>query len=123
MTFFKLVLIILGTLSLFIGTVGIFVPGLPTTVFLLITAGLYGRSSDRLYNKLIKHRYLGPYILNFQEKKGMTFKSKLWAIITMWLMISVSSIFFVNVVLVRLIIISLGIIGTLVIGLFVKTVK
>ena len=61
----KIVFIVLGTLSLGIGIIGIVVPGLPTTPFILLTAGLYIKSSDRLYQKLINSRFIGPYINNF----------------------------------------------------------
>ena len=53
MNLFKVILIALGTLSLCIGIIGIIVPGLPTTPFILLTAGLYINSSDRSYQKLI----------------------------------------------------------------------
>ncbi len=59
MSFLKSILILLGTLSLCIGVIGIVVPGLPTTPFLLLTAGLYIKSSDKLYTKLISNRLVG----------------------------------------------------------------
>jgi uncharacterized membrane protein YbaN (DUF454 family) len=121
MTIFKIFLIIIGTLSLSLGIIGIFVPGLPTTVFLLISAGLYGRSSDRLYGKLLGNKYLGPYILDYQERKGMTLRSKIYAISTMWIMITISSVFLINADMVRIIVICAGFVGTIVIGFFVKT--
>lgn len=117
----KIILIILGTLSLVVGIIGIFVPGLPTTAFLLLTAALYMRSSDRLYGKLIKNRYLGPYILEFQKNKGMTKRMKIHAIGTMWFMISISCIFFIKSTTLDLIIIGVGIIGTIVMGFIVPT--
>jgi len=121
MSFKKILLVILGTISLAIGIIGIFVPGLPTTAFLLLTAALYMRSSDRLYRKLLNNRYLGPYILEFQTNRGMTKRTKTHAIGTMWFMISVSCIFFVNSWTIRLIIIGVGIIGTIVMGFIVRT--
>ena len=80
MSLVKIILIVLGTLSLGIGIIGIVVPGLPTTPFLLLTAGLYVKSSDRLYQKLISNRYVGSYILEYQANKGMTKRAKLYAI-------------------------------------------
>jgi uncharacterized protein len=121
LSFKKVILVILGTISLAIGIIAIFVPGLPTTAFLLLTAALYMKSSDRLYRKLISNKYLGPYILEFQSNKGMTKRMKIHAIGTMWFMISVSCIFFVNVWMIRLIIIGVGLIGTIVMGFIVKT--
>lgn len=121
MRFKKIIYIFLGTISLAIGIIAIFIPGLPTTAFLLLTAALYMRSSDRLYGKLIGSKYLGPYILEFQSNKGMTKRMKIHAIGTMWFMISVSCIFFVDVWMIRFIIIGVGLIGTVVMGFIVPT--
>ena len=55
-------LIVVGTLSLVLGIVGVFVPLLPTTPFLLLAAACYARGSERLYRWLVGHRYLGQYI-------------------------------------------------------------
>ena len=65
----KFLLIFLGTISLILGITGIFVPGMPTTPFLLLTAGCYVKSSDKLYNYLIKNKLIGTYISDFQIKK------------------------------------------------------
>jgi uncharacterized membrane protein YbaN (DUF454 family) len=120
---FKSILIFLGTLSLCIGIIGIVVPGLPTTPFLLLTAGLYVRSSDRLYEKLISNRFVGPYILEFRRKKGMNLKSKLFAIIIMWTMITMSCVFFIKLLQVQLLVIAIGVIGTVVMGFIIPTIK
>lgn len=117
----KILFVVLGTLSLAIGIIAIFIPGLPTTAFLLLTAALYMRSSDRLYRKLLANRYVGPYIREFRENKGMTRRMKIHAIGTMWVMISISCIFFVNSWTIRLVIIGVGLIGTVVMGFFVPT--
>lgn len=117
----KILFISLGTLSLAIGIIAIFVPGLPTTAFLLLTAALYMRSSDKLYNKLLSNKYVGPYILEFRTNKGMTKRTKLHAIGTMWFMIAISTIFMVQDTLVRTIIIAVGLIGTIVMGFIVRT--
>ena len=122
MNFIKLVLIVLGTLSLCIGIIGIVVPGLPTTPFLLLTAGLYIKSSDKLYQKLIANPLVGSYIVEFQTKKGMTLKTKRFAIATMWVMITISCAFFIAPFIVKLIVIVIGFIGTLVMGFIVPTV-
>ncbi|MBN2350080.1 MAG: YbaN family protein [Bacteroidales bacterium] len=118
----KLLFIILGTLSLCIGIIGIVVPGLPTTPFLLITAGLYIKSSDTLYQKLITNRFVGSYILEFQANKGMTIKTKLYAIGAMWVIITVSCIFFITPFSIKLIVLIVGLIGTIVMGFLVPTV-
>jgi uncharacterized protein len=123
MNFLKVLLIALGTLSLCIGIIGIEVPGLPTTPFLILTAGLYVKSSDRLYQKLITNRFVGSYILEFQTTKGMTKKTKLYAIAPMWIMIAFSCLFFITPLTLKLVVSLIGLIGTLVMGYIVPTVN
>lgn len=118
----KILWILLGTLSLVVGAIGVVVPGLPTTVFLLLAAWFYLKSSHKLYQKLISNKYLGPYILDFQRKKGMTRRTKVHAIGTMWVMIIISCVFFIKSPSVILIVVGLGIIGTVVMGFIVRTV-
>jgi uncharacterized protein len=121
MSFIKVLFIVLGTLSLCVGIIGVVVPGLPTTPFILLTAGLYIKSSDKLYQKLITNRFIGSYILKFRTNKGMTLKTKLFAIGTMWIMILLSCIFFIDPLLTKLIVSVIGLIGTLVMGFIVPT--
>ena len=122
MTLIKIIYIFLGTVSLVIGVIAIFIPGLPTTPFLLLTAGLYMRSSPRLYRFIITNKYIGPIIQDFQKKRGMTRITKLRAIGTMWLMIGISVIFLIDSLTIDLIVIAVGVIGTVVMGFIVKTV-
>jgi len=119
----KVLLITGGTISLIFGILGIFIPGLPTTPFLLLTAALYIRSSPKLYKWLISNKYLGKYILNYRRRKGMTRKQKIYAISLMWIMITISAGFLVHPLSVRLIIAGAGIIGTIVMGFVVHTAE
>jgi len=119
----KLLFIILGTVFLFLGILGIFIPGLPTTPFLLLTAVMYVRSSQRLYQKLIGNRYIGKYIKNYREHKGMSLRQKVYSIILMWIMISVSNLFFLENLSVRLIVLGVGLIGTIVMGWIIPTYR
>ena len=119
----KILYVFLGTISLLLGIVGIFVPGLPTTPFLLLTATLYIRSSPKLYQIIISNKYLGPYILQYRENKGMTRQQKLSAMGLMWFMISISTLFFIESNIIRLVVVGAGLIGTLVMGLIVPTSK
>jgi uncharacterized membrane protein YbaN (DUF454 family) len=119
----KLLFIILGTVFLFLGILGIFIPGLPTTPFLLLTAAMYIRGSERLYNKLIGNRYVGKYIKNYRERRGMSIRQKVYSIGLMWVMITVSNLFFIENLSVRLIVIGVGLIGTIVMGKIIPTYK
>jgi uncharacterized protein len=115
-------LVLAGTLSLGLGILGIFIPGLPTTPFILLTASLYIRSSDILYQKLIENKIAGYYILKFHTNKGTTKKSKLFAIATMRFMIASSCIFFITPLSLKLLIIVIGVIGTVVMGWIIPTI-
>jgi len=119
----RFIFILLGTVSLIIGLIGIVVPGVPTTPFVLLTAGLYIKSSDRLYKSLVANRLIGTYIRDFYTLKGMTRRTKIQAIASMWLMIAISFIFFIATMWIRIAIITIGLAGTLVMGLVVKTVN
>jgi len=119
----KLVLIILGTISLFLGILGIFIPGLPTTPFILLTAGLYARSSEKLYRQLLINKYLGPFISDFRKNKGLNIQTKIYSIILMWTMIFVSAYFFMNTLIPRIILVTAGIVGTVVMGFLIPTIK
>lgn len=122
MNLLKAIMISLGTVSLLLGVSGLFIPGLPTTPFLLLTAVLYVRSSDKLYQLLITNKLLGAYILHFRMNKGMTKKSKIFAICTMWLMITISSVFFLTQFHFKLLVLVIGVIGTIIMGFIVPTV-
>lgn len=114
MTIIKAILIFIGTVSLCIGVLGIFIPGLPATPFLLLTAALYVRSSERLYRTLITNKYIGSYILKFRSENGMKKGLKLYSVIIMWFMIIISCVFFITPVSIKLFVSVLGIIGTIV---------
>ena len=67
-----------------LGILGIFLPLLPTTPFLLLTAALYFKGSPRLYNWLLNHRHFGPYIRNFRENKAIPLRAKIISLVLMW---------------------------------------
>lgn len=122
MNLLKAIMISLGTVSLILGVSGLFIPGLPTTPFLLLTTVLYVRSSDKLYQLLITNKLIGTYILNFRMNKGMTKKSKILAICSMWFMISFSSLFVIKSFSLKLLVFITGVIGTIIMGFIVPTV-
>ncbi len=119
----RIIFIVLGTLSLILGITGIFIPGLPTTPFLLLTAGLYVRSSDKLYQRLIRNRYVGSYLVNWQRDKTLSLRTKVLSVVFMWIMILISVIFMTRSTLLSLLIILVGMIGTLVMGFLIPTGK
>jgi Uncharacterized protein conserved in bacteria len=84
MSLIRIVCIIVGTISLILGVVGIFVPLLPTTPFLLLTAYLYLKGSPKWYDRLISQPKLGPYILNYQKNKVIPKRVKITSLTFLW---------------------------------------
>jgi uncharacterized membrane protein YbaN (DUF454 family) len=88
----RLLLIAGGTLCVALGVLGIFLPLLPTTVFLLMGAACYARSSERFYQKLITNRWLGGYIRNHREGRGMKRRDKFVTVALLWIGIGATMI-------------------------------
>ncbi len=117
----KVLLVIAGLLLLAFGFVGILLPGLPTTPFLLVSAACFVRSSDRLYSWLIRNRLFGPYIRRYRETKAMSLQSKIAAMGIMWTMITVSCVFLVHSKPIIFGVLLLGVIGSIVLVFVIKT--
>jgi len=83
-------LLIAGTISVATGVVGIFVPILPTTPFLLLAAACYLRSSERFYRWLLNNRFFGTYVRNYIEGRGMPLRIKIYTITLLWSTIGLS---------------------------------
>jgi len=86
-SFLKKLLIAIGFLSLTLAAIGIFIPLLPTTPFLLLAAACFAKSSNSLHNWLISHRWFGSLILNYQLGKGIPLRAKIISIIFLWISI------------------------------------
>lgn len=86
----RYVLLAIGWLSVALGVIGIFLPVLPTTPFLLLAAACFARSSPRFYQWLVQHPRLGPWICNYLDGNGIPLKGKVYAIGLMWLSIGFS---------------------------------
>lgn len=76
----KLILVLVGHLFVAIGVIGIFVPLLPTTPFLLLAAGCYARGSERLYGWLRSHPRLGPVLVSWQDHGVIKPRAKIIAV-------------------------------------------
>ena len=115
--------IFLGSLFVALGTIGVFVPGLPTTVFLIIAAACYIRSSQKLYNWLISNKTFGPLIKDYREGKGMPKKAKVLALSMITIFAGSSSIFLIDNPPIQILVGILGIIGFWYVGFRVPTNK
>ena len=111
-----------GVLSVVLGTIGIFVPGLPTTPFVLLASWCFYRSSSRLQTWLLQS-FLGKYIREYQAKGGLTTRKRVYIIVLMATMVAISTIFFISSLPVRIIVWSAGLIGCLVVGFIVPKAK
>lgn len=80
----KYLLLIIGTISLVLGTIGIFIPLLPTTPFILLASFCYIRSSNRLYDWLINHKIFGKYIYDYLVHKSVKKSAKITAVSLIW---------------------------------------
>ena len=94
----RYLLIVLGTICLAIGIVGIFTPILPTTPFFLLAAACYLRSSARFHSWLMNNRVFGSYIRNYTEGRGIPIKVKLFTIVLLWVTIGISMWAVANVI-------------------------
>ncbi len=94
--YLRIFLVSIGCISLVLGVIGIAVPLLPTTPFLLLTAACFIRSSERLYSWLIKQPWLGTYIRNYRENRAMTRNAKLIMLVLLWIVISYTALFGVS---------------------------
>ena len=87
----KAILIFTGTVCVGLGVLGMFLPLLPTTVFLLMAAYCYSRSSQRFHNWLLTNRLCGKYISNYRSKRGITARQKVSTLVTLWASIGFST--------------------------------
>ncbi len=92
-----------GFVSLSLGVIGIFLPLLPTTPFVLLSAWCFARGSDRFLNWLINHRFFGKIIRDYKEEKAVSRKNKIFALTLLWATILFSIVFVVESFVVDLI--------------------
>ncbi len=106
--FVRTLFIIAGSVSVGFGILGIVLPVLPTTPFLLLAAWFYIRSSDRFYRWLINHRFWGQYLRDYLSGKGVPNRVKAWALTLLWAAILSSAFFAVEVIWLRIILIAVA---------------
>ena len=97
-----------GTILLAIGAIGVAVPLLPTTPFLLLAAFCYARGSKRLHSWLIEHRYLGVYLRAYERGEGVSNSAKVLSLLLLWGMMMASIILLVDNVVVIVVIVAIG---------------
>ena len=87
----RLFLLITGAVALLLGGIGMFVPVLPTTPFLLLAAFCFARSSQRFYDMLLGNHWLGAYLRNYRSGRGIPLRMKAIAITGLWVTIGMTA--------------------------------
>ena len=111
-----------GILLVAIGVIGIFLPILPTTIFLILASACFIKSSPKANEWLRNHKILGMYIKNYQDGSSLTVKSTIFNITFLWIMISASAIFFTELWYIRLLLFAIAV-GVTIHLLMIKTKK
>ena len=106
--------LLLGLTFVGVGMIGIVIPGLPTTIFMILSVGCFYRSSQRLYDWVINHKYFGEHVKNYIEGKGMPRKAKLNSFIFIWVFVIFAVLFGIpdNMVIFKIITIIAALTGT-----------
>lgn len=114
--------ILIGGMAVLLGIIGVVVPGLPTTPFVLLASWCFYKSSPRLQAWLLQS-FLGKYIRDYKEKGGLTTRKRVYIIALMATMVSMSIIFFIPNTTVDIIVGVAGLIGCIVVGFVVPKAK
>ena len=108
----RAVLVVFGTLMLALGIIGIYVPGLPTTPFLILAAACYMRSSERLFNWMIHHPRFGPPLETFLKEKALSLRIKVFSLVIAWVMLGGLALFVVESTFMKVFLIAVGVTKT-----------
>jgi uncharacterized membrane protein YbaN (DUF454 family) len=106
----RMLWIILGSISLGIGLLGIILPLIPTTPLLLLAAYCYARGSKKMHRWLLNHRWFGKYIRNYYEGKGIPLAIKIYAIAIIWITISITAFFIIDFLWGRILLYTIAIV-------------
>ena len=107
----KLIWISLGLFFVALGAIGAVIPGMPTTVFLVLAAACFIRSSQKLYDWLIKNKTFGPYLKDYREGKGIPLKAKVLALILITVFVSYAIFFAIQSITLKVLVGVIGLIG------------
>ena len=103
------ILIISGFVLIGIGILGVFLPLLPTTIFFILAAWCFARSSAKFHHWLHHNRWFGKYLRDYSAEKGMTVKSKIFSILFLWGGIIISSVFLTDNLYIRILLLAIAV--------------
>ena len=115
--------VFLGCLFVGLGAIGAVIPGMPTTVFLVLAAACFIRSSQKLYDWLIANKTFGPYLKDYREGKGIPLKAKIVALIMIVGFVSFAVFFAIEVKPIKILVGLIGLIGFLYVSFIVPAAK
>ena len=104
----KILLLIIGHISLGLGILGIFLPLLPTTPFLLLSLACFAKSSDKLHDFILNNNYLAPYVKDFMKGEGIPKNVKIKAISLIWLSIGFTVTFVIDKTILRIMLLTIA---------------
>jgi len=102
-----------GTICLGLGTAGVFLPILPTTPFLLLSAACYYKGSERMHRWLLSNKLFGNYIRNYKEGKGISQTGKIFTLFLLWITICFSTFYVANNYFVQIVLFAIAIVVTI----------
>ena len=111
-----------GCIAVILGSIGVVVPGLPTTPLVLFASWCFYKSSPRLRNWLLQS-FLGKYIKDYTRRGGLTTRKRIYIILLMATMVTISTVFFIQNMIVRIVVWAAGLVGCIVVGFVVPKAK
>jgi len=106
----KVFYIVSGCISLALGFAGIFLPLLPTTPFVLLSAFCFAKSSPRLYQWMIENKWFGPTIIQWQNHRTVSRAVKKRAIFMVTVTFSISILFFIDEIYLQFLLLFMAIV-------------
>ena len=115
--------VFLGCLFVGLGAIGAVIPGMPTTVFLVLAAACFIRSSQKLYDWLITNKTFGPYLKDYREGKGIPLRAKVVALVMIVIFVSYAVFFAIEIKQIKILVGLIGLIGFLFVSFKVPAAK
>jgi hypothetical protein len=97
-----------GSISIGLAMAGLFLPVLPTTPFVLLAIFLFGKSQPEKVQEIMQHPKLGPFVQDYLDPKGIPLQSKIKALIVLWISILISVVFFIPLLVIKLLVVSIA---------------
>lgn len=97
-----------GCVALFLGIAGLFLPLLPTTPFILLAAACFSRSSDKFYNRLLSNKWVGNYIKNYRDGKGIPKRAKVLSLLTLWITMGFTALVIIKIIWLKILMVIIA---------------